>query len=529
INIIPFPAFDGGHLLFVLIEAIRRKPMNAQIENTVHLIGFILIFLLMIVITITTVVFILGFVDKGNDGKDTKKADIVYSINDIPDNMKNIASLSTRQQDIICAVSKGLIEIDSQGNMIPALAKSVETTDDGIQYNFTIREDVFWSDGKTITADDLVQFFREILTEEDENNIEPLMSVYGARAYLNNEGNFKETVAIWAEGNNLIMRLNSIDNDFLVELSKPQYRLRKNVLSWEFINNNYDSLVYSGDYYIASMNDNEMILHRSEKSNKDIPKVLSIVEDKSEDIALAAFEVGNRDIVVNPPRNQLQRLKNEKKLITMPSDEAVYASFNLDESSIPINGRKKIYSLLNSAIRDYIENNESSMICAEGKYYRSEDSSATKLQERKVLTNADNSWDDEESISIVAENNVDNKELINIISSWIEENTGYTLIVKLVDKDDIEGIIDEGYYDLIIFNSEVKNENDVYSVIDEYNEDLCIETWQEEDYLKIEDDMFNSYSILPILFYNENIAVNDAITGVVLDCNGNINFSVIRK
>ena len=36
----------------------------------------------------------------------------------------------------------------------------------------------------------------------------------------------------------------AIDDDFLVQLSKPQYRLRKNVLSWEFINNNYTSIIY---------------------------------------------------------------------------------------------------------------------------------------------------------------------------------------------------------------------------------------------------------------------------------------------
>ena len=84
-------------------------------------------------------------------------------------------------------------------------------------------------------------------------------------------------------------------------------------------------------------------------------------------------------------------------------------------------------------------------------------------------------------------------------------------------------------YDLIIFNLEVNSEDDVYKVIDEYNEELSIETWQEDNYFNIEDNMFNSYSILPILFYNENIAVNDNITGVTLDCNGNIDFSAIRK
>lgn len=83
--------------------------------------------------------------------------------------------------------------------------------------------------------------------------------------------------------------------------------------------------------------------------------------------------------------------------------------------------------------------------------------------------------------------------------------------------------------DLIVFNSEVNSEDDVYKVIDEYNEELSIETWQEDNYFNIEDNMFNSYSILPILFYNENIAVNDNITGVTLDCNGNIDFSAIRE
>ena len=44
INILPFPAFDGGHVLFLIIEKIKGSPVNAKIENTCHLIGFILVF-----------------------------------------------------------------------------------------------------------------------------------------------------------------------------------------------------------------------------------------------------------------------------------------------------------------------------------------------------------------------------------------------------------------------------------------------------------------------------------------------------
>lgn len=52
INILPFPAFDGGRVFFLIIEAIRRKPVNAKFENTCHLIGFFLLLVLMVYITI---------------------------------------------------------------------------------------------------------------------------------------------------------------------------------------------------------------------------------------------------------------------------------------------------------------------------------------------------------------------------------------------------------------------------------------------------------------------------------------------
>lgn len=51
INILPLPAFDGGRAFFMLIEKIRRKPINSKIENTVHTIGFILLLILMVFIT----------------------------------------------------------------------------------------------------------------------------------------------------------------------------------------------------------------------------------------------------------------------------------------------------------------------------------------------------------------------------------------------------------------------------------------------------------------------------------------------
>jgi regulator of sigma E protease len=51
INILPFPALDGGRLLFVAIEAITRKNIPPNIANTFNAIGFVLLIGLMLVIT----------------------------------------------------------------------------------------------------------------------------------------------------------------------------------------------------------------------------------------------------------------------------------------------------------------------------------------------------------------------------------------------------------------------------------------------------------------------------------------------
>jgi len=51
INLIPLPALDGGRLLFVAIEAVRKKPISDKVASVFNLIGFTLIILLMVVVT----------------------------------------------------------------------------------------------------------------------------------------------------------------------------------------------------------------------------------------------------------------------------------------------------------------------------------------------------------------------------------------------------------------------------------------------------------------------------------------------
>ena len=51
INLLPFPAFDGGRILFLFIEKIFRRPVSKNVENIIHSIGFFLILALLVYVT----------------------------------------------------------------------------------------------------------------------------------------------------------------------------------------------------------------------------------------------------------------------------------------------------------------------------------------------------------------------------------------------------------------------------------------------------------------------------------------------
>ncbi|MBU1179160.1 RIP metalloprotease RseP [Patescibacteria group bacterium] len=59
LNLIPFPALDGGHLILLAIEAIKRSPVNQKFVNIVNTAGFAALIILMILVTYKDIVRLL--------------------------------------------------------------------------------------------------------------------------------------------------------------------------------------------------------------------------------------------------------------------------------------------------------------------------------------------------------------------------------------------------------------------------------------------------------------------------------------
>ena len=56
INILPFPAFDGGRILFLIIEKIKGSKVDSKFENTIHTVGFVLLMILMLYVSYNDIV-----------------------------------------------------------------------------------------------------------------------------------------------------------------------------------------------------------------------------------------------------------------------------------------------------------------------------------------------------------------------------------------------------------------------------------------------------------------------------------------
>lgn len=51
-NLLPLPALDGGRLIFLFVEAVRRRPVDPRREGYIHLVGFALLILLLVTLTV---------------------------------------------------------------------------------------------------------------------------------------------------------------------------------------------------------------------------------------------------------------------------------------------------------------------------------------------------------------------------------------------------------------------------------------------------------------------------------------------
>ncbi len=73
-----------------------------------------------------------------------------------PRHINPLLSQSDADRDLVKLIYSGLLKYNSEGKLIPDLAKSYETSPDELNYTVRLREDALWHDGQPLKADDII-------------------------------------------------------------------------------------------------------------------------------------------------------------------------------------------------------------------------------------------------------------------------------------------------------------------------------------------------------------------------------------
>ncbi|KEQ16248.1 peptide ABC transporter substrate-binding protein [Endozoicomonas numazuensis] len=120
-------------------------------------------------------------------------------------------------------VFEGLMVQNKNGEPVPGVASDVERHPDGIRYTFTIRDNLKWSDGSALTADDFVRSFKALADPDRRATYRwylKVAKISGAEQALNGK---PDALAVTARGNKLIIELDQPAPYFLDLMTFPSF------------------------------------------------------------------------------------------------------------------------------------------------------------------------------------------------------------------------------------------------------------------------------------------------------------------
>ena len=101
----------------------------------------------------------------------TQATDVPRLISTVLGEPKTFNYLLTQEStsaEVLALMYEGLISVDqTTSEIIPALAESWETSEDGQTITYTLREDLKWSDGEPLTVDDVVFTYNDLILNEE--------------------------------------------------------------------------------------------------------------------------------------------------------------------------------------------------------------------------------------------------------------------------------------------------------------------------------------------------------------------------
>ena len=252
-----------------------------------------------------------------------------------------------------------LLRRNKKGELKPDLAEKVEVSDDGLTYTATLRDNLKWSDGSDLTAEDFVYTWQRIVDPTTASEY----------AYLASDAhvlNVEEVIAgtksvdelgVKADGNKVIFTLSSPSPQFMSLLSftnfMPQSKAFVEKAGADY-GTNSDKALYSGPYTVEDWNGTsgtfKLVKNKYywDADNVKNEKV-NIQTIKKPDTAVQMYKDGELDAAgISGTEAIYNANKNNKDVVQVPEATTAYLVYN-ETGTVPALTNTKIRQALNLA------------------------------------------------------------------------------------------------------------------------------------------------------------------------------------
>ncbi len=256
---------------------------------------------------------------------------------------------------IIRNVFEGLTQTSVDGEILPGVAESWETSEDGLVYTFKLRKDSLWSNGDPVTAKDFEFAWKRVLNPETGSQYAAILyPIKGAEAFNNGEGKAEDLGIKVVDDQTLEVTLESPTPYFLevtsfYTLMPVNQKVVEKEKEWAMEAG--ELYVSNGPYTLDTWNHNsDYVLAKNDqywdKGNVDLEQVnVQIIE--SEATANAEFQSGGIDYLGTPyspvSLDAIDSYRAEGILKTEPHTAIYWYKINTtDEAMKNVNIRKAL-------------------------------------------------------------------------------------------------------------------------------------------------------------------------------------------
>ena len=256
----------------------------------------------------------------------------------------------THESWILQHTFTGLMGYNEDGELVPAVAESYDESDDGLTYTFHLRDDVKWSNGDPVTAEDFEYAWKRVIDPELASDYAYQISDYvkGAEEYLNGEGSIDDVAIKAIDEKTLEVTLKKPAPYFLgLTAFYTLYPVNKNVVEanpdWAK-DPSKGQYISNGAFKLVSWDHNQKISLRKnpEWYRADEVKLDGIDFDiiEEQNTQYTKYQGGEYDFIVNPPTAVVDKLtkENDPELYIGGDVGTYYYQFNNKEK--PFNNAK---------------------------------------------------------------------------------------------------------------------------------------------------------------------------------------------